>query len=64
MKNPCHHCERQGCGVYHDKCPEYQEYRKKLEEEYAERLKSQQKRHDLNYIDHIHFMRLRKNKQK
>ena len=24
--SPCLTCERQGCGAYHDICPDYQEY--------------------------------------
>ena len=23
---PCKDCEKKGCGVYHDKCEEYQKY--------------------------------------
>lgn len=29
---PCKDCERKGCGSYHDKCPEYQEYRARVDE--------------------------------
>lgn len=25
---PCRKCKKQGCGAYHDKCTEYQEWRK------------------------------------
>lgn len=28
MKIPCLECEHTGCGVYHDKCEKYQEYKK------------------------------------
>lgn len=28
MKAPCKNCTRKGCGAYHDKCPEYMEFRK------------------------------------
>ena len=28
MKNPCMNCEKAGCGVYHDQCEPYQQYRK------------------------------------
>ena len=64
MKNPCMNCENVGCGVYHDKCPEYQAYRSYLKEDYEKRKKKLQLRHDLNYIDHIHMMRLRKKSRK
>ena len=39
---PCKDCPRKGCGSYHDKCPEYQEYKtatKKESEEKKKRLK-------------------------
>ena len=29
---PCRDCERKGCGTYHDECPDYQEYRAKVDE--------------------------------
>ena len=25
---PCVNCEKRGCGIYHDKCKEYQVYKK------------------------------------
>lgn len=37
MKNPCMECPKVGCGVYHDKCPEYQEFRHGREQEYKKR---------------------------
>lgn len=64
MDVPCKDCERKGCGSYHDICPMYQEFKKEKNEDYKERLKKSQKRQDLNYIDHIHFMRLRKKNHK
>ena len=39
---PCKDCPKKGCGVYHDKCPEYQEYKKenaRMKEEQQERTK-------------------------
>ena len=42
LEAPCKNCSKKGCGVYHDKCPEYQEYKKeskKLNEEKQERVK-------------------------
>lgn len=38
MKNPCMGCPKAGCGAYHDKCPEYQEYRHGKEKEYKQKL--------------------------
>ena len=32
MESPCKGCERNGCGVYHDQCPVFQEWRKAREE--------------------------------
>lgn len=29
MKCPCISCEKKGCGVYHDICPDYKEWQKK-----------------------------------
>ena len=64
MNAPCEHCERKGCGAYHDICPEYQEYRQKNIEDYKKRVAKLNHRHDLNYVDHIHFMRLRHKNRK
>ena len=25
---PCVNCDKKGCGSYHDKCPEYQQFKK------------------------------------
>ena len=27
-ENPCIHCERKGCGAYHDICKEYNDWKK------------------------------------
>ena len=32
MNNPCKYCPRKGCGIYHDVCPEYQEWKKQYDE--------------------------------
>lgn len=29
---PCKDCERKGCGAYHDQCPEFREYRARVDE--------------------------------
>lgn len=29
---PCKTCERKGCGTYHDECPEYLEFRAKVDD--------------------------------
>ena len=29
MDNPCKNCPRQGCGAYHDECPEYLKWKAK-----------------------------------
>ena len=50
IANPCKDCERQGCGVYHDKCPEYQEFRKKKFEEYEKRKVISHKKADFGHI--------------
>lgn len=58
MKNPCMDCPNIGCGVYHDKCPEYQAYRKEQEKDYILRLKKGQLRYDLdsNHYRHEKFI--------
>lgn len=32
MQVPCKQCESKGCGIYHNNCPEYQEYLKYKED--------------------------------
>jgi hypothetical protein len=42
LEAPCKDCPKKGCGVYHDKCPEYQEYKKesiRIKEEQQERTR-------------------------
>jgi coenzyme F420-reducing hydrogenase beta subunit len=29
---PCKDCEKQGCGTYHDQCPEYKNYKERIAE--------------------------------
>lgn len=36
-RSPCADCPRKGCGVYHDTCPEYQEWVKPFRAEYRRR---------------------------
>lgn len=38
---PCIGCANSGCGVYHDKCPAYKEYKEKMEAN--KRLRKQDK---------------------
>ena len=38
---PCKDCPKKGCGAYHDKCPEYKEFKEyqlKSKEEYKKKL--------------------------
>ena len=60
MKSPCETCERQGCGSYHDQCPEYQEMRKRLDsinqQKYFEK--------ELGGISRDHELKYRKNLKK
>ena len=30
--SPCKHCEKKGCGAYHNRCPDYLAWRKELDE--------------------------------
>ena len=39
MQAPCKDCPKQGCGTYHDECPEYQEFRKERDRLSDERVK-------------------------
>lgn len=34
---PCKFCENKGCGVYHDECEKYQQFRAEKEKEYEEK---------------------------
>ena len=54
----CKNCPNQGCGAYHDICPEYQEQKAQLEEEH--------KREQLNrsFSDYYASIRYSKLKQK
>lgn len=38
MKAPCMDCPDVGCGVYHDICPKYQEFKKNQQESYKRRI--------------------------
>ena len=54
--NPCKDCEFAGCGVYHDKCPDYQNF-KKLKAEEGEFLKGhKQLKEDQFAIRSRHYM--------
>lgn len=50
MKNPCMNCPKAGCGVYHDKCPEYQAFRKEQFEDYEKRKRISNLRYDISSI--------------
>jgi hypothetical protein len=42
LEAPCKNCPKKGCGIYHDICPDYQEFKKeskKINEERYERGK-------------------------
>ena len=49
-KNPCNGCPNVGCGVYHDKCPEYQAFRAELEKDYIKRKEISNRKHDMTYV--------------
>ena len=49
MDNPCKNCPRQGCGAYHDECPEYLKW-KREEEEKKNRIKEGNMYHGRDYI--------------
>ena len=51
MKVPCGECPKAGCGSYHDKCEQYQEYRKSKEREYVRKKIVNTMEHDLNEIE-------------
>ena len=53
--NPCKGCPKAGCGVYHDSCPEYQEFRNKKEIEYKMRLKTSERKYDISENSKRHF---------
>ena len=36
---PCKDCDNKGCGVYHDICEKYKEYKKSKEVIYSNRIK-------------------------
>lgn len=38
MMNPCKNCEKRGCGVYHDRCESYQNFRKIMFGIYKKRI--------------------------
>lgn len=35
---PCKHCPRQGCGSYHDSCPDYKKYLEERKNNYDSHL--------------------------
>lgn len=49
MENPCKNCPKQGCGSYHDICPEYIEW-KKQELERRNLIKKNKAFHGREYI--------------
>lgn len=62
IKSPCGECSNKGCGIYHDKCPDYQAYRKAKEEEYPRRMAMQRHKEDWAHINQRHWMGWYKNK--
>ena len=48
MKNPCMDCPNVGCGVYHDQCPKYQEFRNNQLKDYERRKQISTLRADLS----------------
>lgn len=49
MRAPCMECDQRGCGVYHDECPKYQEFRRQKMEEYAKRKEVSHGRPSFNH---------------
>ena len=49
MDNPCRYCENQGCGAYHDICPEHDKWKRK-EEEKKSVIKKGKEFHGRGYI--------------
>ena len=45
---PCKDCPKKGCGVYHDKCPEFQEYKRKTDIEKNRR--KEERKYEADYI--------------
>lgn len=39
LEAPCKNCPKKGCGVYHDICPEYQEFKRESKNLSDERYK-------------------------
>lgn len=54
MEIPCRDCPRQGCGAYHDICPEYLEW-KMQEEAKKKRIKESNKYNGRDYIKDTAF---------
>lgn len=50
MNNPCYKCEKRGCGVYHDICPDYQKYRNANLKDYEKRKQTSNNRLDLEAV--------------
>lgn len=47
-KAPCAECENKGCGLYHDKCEKYKQYKEKHNKELEEYHKVARKSGNLN----------------
>ena len=60
MKAPCMGCERRGCGVYHDECPEYQKYRKEKMKEHEQRKLISHRKADFNHLYSVSVRRRNK----
>ena len=57
MKSPCITCEKKGCGIFHDKCPQYQEWK----EHRKEICKKRNMEHMTAGISRDHEIKYRKN---
>jgi len=60
MHAPCRDCPKKGCGSYHDKCPEYIEYRKERDKIYEERKRVSINETNLDALDGIRIWRRKK----
>lgn len=62
MNAPCFGCEHNGCGDYHDRCPEYQKY--KQEQAKIAKKKREEMKIQGAIVAHIHSMRTKSNSHK
>ena len=55
MKNPCMDCPNNGCGVYHDQCPEYQAFRADQLKVYDHRKELSNRKHDVVQVERRNY---------